>query len=131
MLFDPSRSDLHASSIFSSTTQLSRLTMFTALVHLFRRKPRQAQQLHSEDESLDSETLLSVSMPTPATSKQLRGPSFELQVALKTLITCSIVYLSVGLWIVHSIRKTQHVSDADEFCMHHVSQYCRPAEVQN
>lgn len=100
--------------------------MLATIVCLFRRRASDARLSQNELESLDSEALMPVPSSTLRTPKPSHRPNLELQVALRTLLICSVVYLSVGFWIAHSIRKAEFVSDADEFCMHHVSQYCRP-----
>ena len=100
-------------------------TMLTMFASLFRKVPKHARLPQSDTESLDNETLLPASSSTSLTLKPSPRPNFEYQVALKTLIVCSVVYLSAGFWIAHSVRKAKFVTDADEFCIHHVSQYCR------
>jgi hypothetical protein len=40
------------------------------------------------------------------------------------LVICSTVYLGVALWLGLSVRNAAVVSEADDFCMHHVSRYC-------
>ncbi|KAF2129162.1 hypothetical protein P153DRAFT_341721 [Dothidotthia symphoricarpi CBS 119687] len=67
-----------------------------------------------------SETLLPASptlKPTPSTH--------PLRIATKTLILCSIIYLSAGLWVGLRARSTTCVNspDVDELCMRHVSVY--------
>ncbi len=90
---------------------------------LFRRSPEHAHLPQSDDEGSDNDTLLPNSSDLPKIKHFTRTKS-EYQVALRTLIICSIVYLSAGLWIVHSVRSAEFVIDADDFCIHHVSRYC-------
>ncbi|KZM24528.1 uncharacterized protein EKO05_0008690 [Ascochyta rabiei] len=97
------------------------------LARLFRSAPKHARARlsRSEAESLDNETLLSSpsSAPSLSSKQSSPGPGLEYQVALKTLVICSVVYLSAGFWIALSVRKTHMVTDADAFCMSHISQY--------
>ena len=45
--------------------------------------------------------------------------------ALTTLLPRSVVYISAGLWIVHTSLKAKTVTHADEWCMHHILEYCK------
>lgn len=102
--------------------------MLDFFTHLFRRTSKHARLPQSDTESLDNETLLpssSSSSRSPLTLKPSSRPRFEYQVALKTLIVCSVVYLCAGFWVAYGVRKAEFVEDADEFCMNYVSQYCK------
>lgn len=98
-------------------------TMFS---NLFRSRPKHIPLPQHDAERLDSDTLL----PPPAASSMalkktaLDRSSRDVQVAAKTLVLCTIVYLGAALWIGYSFKKTTFVADADEFCLHHVSLYC-------
>lgn len=100
-------------------------TLSDMFARLFRRTPKHTPIPQSDTESLDNETLLPSSSRSSLTLKPFSGPKSEYQVALKTLIICSVVYLSAGVWIADSVRKAEFVIDADEFCINHVSQYCQ------
>ena len=97
------------------------LNFFTGL---FRRTSKRARFNQNDTETLDNETLLPPSSRPFLTVEPSSCPKFEYQVALKTLIVCSVVYLSAGFWIAYGVRKAEFVEDADEFCINHVSQYC-------
>lgn len=100
--------------------------MLAILVPFFRKTSRHARLTQSDAESIDNETLLPsapATLLTPRTSTP--GRHKEYQVALKTLVICSVVYLSTGFWIAHSVRKAEFVTDADGFCIRHISQYCK------
>lgn len=104
-----------------------KLTMFARLLRSVRNRLS-----HSQTEDLDNETLLPASSTASLTLETAREKSkTEYWVALRTLLVCSIVYLSAGLWIAHSVRKVEFVTNADEFCIGHVSQYCGSGESKN
>lgn len=100
--------------------------MFT---NLFRtqRKHKHTRVAQRDSESLDSDTLLN-SLPSDEKlllkTQTLERSSRDIKVAVRTLILSSIVYVGVGLWLVYSIHDATIVSDADDFCLHHVSRYC-------
>lgn len=102
----------------------SRLAMFA---RLFRKAPKHSRLPQSDTENLDNETLLPSSLSTslsPLKAIPLHSRA-EYRVALKSFILCTVVYLSVGVWIAFSVRRAVFVTDADEFCIGHVSQYCK------
>lgn len=81
-----------------------------------------------DSESHDSDTLLpsDPSAPSlPLKTSALDRSSRDIRVAVKTLVLCSIIYLGAGLWLGLSVRNAAFVPDADDFCMHHVSRYCK------
>ena len=120
---------LHSDSIlafFSPTFSCKARTILIMFARLFRRTIKRNRLSQSDNESLDDETLLPSSSTTSLMLKPILPPlNFEYQVVLKTLMVCSVVYLSVGVWIAHTVRRAEFVTDADEFCIHHVSQYCK------
>lgn len=99
--------------------------MLPIFVRLFRRAPKHSRLPQNDAESLDDETLLP-SSSTTSSSRKATSPHVksEFQVALKTFLVCSVVYLSTGIWIAHSVRKAEFVTNADQFCINFVSQYC-------
>ncbi|KAJ4985943.1 tat pathway signal sequence [Stagonosporopsis vannaccii] len=97
--------------------------MLAIFTRLFRRMPKHTHLPQSDTEDSDNETLLPASSSVSHASKPCPQAIFEYQVALKTLIVCSVVYLSVGFWIAYGVRKAEFVTDADDFCINHVSQY--------
>ncbi|KAF1926742.1 uncharacterized protein M421DRAFT_6655 [Didymella exigua CBS 183.55] len=92
------------------------------LTRLFRRAPNHTRLTQSDTESLDSDTLLQ-SLTTSLAPKISPFPDAEYQAAFKTLVICSVVYLSIGFWIARSVREADFVTDPDEFCINHVNQY--------
>ena len=95
---------------------------------LFRNRSKHTHIPQHDPESFDSETLLpSSSSSTSLTIKPaaLDRSSRDLKVAVQTLVLCTLVYLSAALWIAWSVQRTTFVSNADKFCLHHVSLYCR------
>lgn len=97
--------------------------MLAALENLFHRDPKYSHP--TDDDSLDHETLLSDPSSPPIPPKPSHQPHSSLSVALTTLLLCSVVYISVGFWVVHSALKAKTVTDADERCMHLISSYCK------
>jgi hypothetical protein len=104
--------------------QLVVCTMLASLSRFFRRTPKHSRLPQIDTESLDSDTLLHGST-TSLTLKKFPFPNVEYQVAFKTLVICSVVYLSIGFWIAHSVHEADFVTDADKFCINHVNQYCQ------
>jgi hypothetical protein len=97
--------------------------MLAALIRIFNRAPKHSPFTQSDTESLDSEILLP-SSTTSLTSKS-SPTNAEYRTAYKTLAICNVVYLSIGFWIVHSVRETEFVTNPDEFCNNHVNHYCK------
>ncbi|KAH6642668.1 hypothetical protein C7974DRAFT_301550 [Boeremia exigua] len=97
--------------------------MLATFSHLFRRAPKHTRLPQSDDEILEDETLVPAPPLTPFTNRPSPRPNYEYQVALRTLVICSVVYLSAGFWIAFSTRRIEFVTNADEFCMHHISQH--------
>jgi hypothetical protein len=100
-----------------------KLVMFDSL----RNRPQHERLLQHDSESHDDDTLLPGS--SSSTSLTLKSPahqgtSHDIRVAVRTLIACTIVYLGAALWIAFSVRGSTLISDPDDFCIHHVSQYC-------
>lgn len=101
------------------------IKMFAAL---FRTRAKHKRLPQHEAESLDSDILLpSSSSSTSLTIKPIAfdRSSRDLQVAVRTLLLCTIVYVGATLWIAWSVHQTEFVADPDEFCLHHVSLYCK------
>jgi hypothetical protein len=101
--------------------------------NLFRSQPKHkhARLAQRDSESLDSDTLLQSQPSTeslPTKARVLDQSSRDIKIAVRTLILSSIIYLGVGLWLTSSIRNTTVVADADDFCLHHVSRYCKRGE---
>lgn len=48
----------------------------------------------------------------------------DVQIAVRTLVLCTVVYLGAAIWIIFSVRNTSFVADADNFCLNHISRYC-------
>lgn len=97
--------------------------MLAAFARFFRRAPRHSHLPQIDTESLDSDTLL----PSSTTSLTLKSSpltNVEYRVAYRTLAICSVVYLSIGFWIVHSVREAEFITNPDEFCINYVNQYC-------
>ena len=81
-----------------------------------------------DSESLDSDTLLPSDPSTASLSLKARAldrSSRDIRVAVKTLLLSTAVYLGVGLWLAYGVRNSAVVADVDDFCMHHVSRYCK------
>jgi hypothetical protein len=117
---------LNLKAVKPSFTPFVALAMFTNLLQT-RIKHKHTRLPQRDSESLDSDNLLpsdpsntSLPLKTSALDRSAR----DLRVAVKTLVICSIVYLGVGLWLGLSVRDATVVSDADDFCMHHVSRFC-------
>lgn len=95
---------------------------------LLRTRSKRARLPQKDDESLDSETLLP-SSPSVASLPSKIGvvdrSDRDLRVAVKTLLVCTIVYVTAGLCILYSMQNAAFIADADDFCMHHVSRDCK------
>ena len=103
--------------------EVSTLTMLTTVKNLFHRQPTYSHP--GDDDSLDHETLLSEPSSPPIPPKPSHKPHSPLSVALTTLLLCSVLYISAGFWVVRSSFKAKTVTDADEWCMHLISSYCK------
>jgi hypothetical protein len=100
--------------------------MFTNLLQN-RPKHKHTRLPQRDSESLDSDNLLPSDLSTtslPLKTSTLERSARDIRVAVKTLVICSTVYLGVALWLGLSVRNAAVVSEADDFCMHHVSRYC-------
>ncbi|KAL6708353.1 hypothetical protein ACN47E_003277 [Coniothyrium glycines] len=95
------------------------------MLRFFRPRPKQAQLLEREGDLSDNEALLPLSSPSSNIAKSilLDRPSRDIQIAIRTLVLCTIVYFGAAIWITYSVRKSVFVTNADDFCIHHVSQY--------
>jgi hypothetical protein len=93
-----------------------------------RDKHKHTRLPQSDSEGLDSDTLLCpspsrASLPLKASAPD---PSIrDIKIAVRTLVLCTIVYVGAGLWFASSFRHAAFVSDADDFCLQHVSRYCK------
>ncbi|ORY17949.1 hypothetical protein BCR34DRAFT_473967 [Clohesyomyces aquaticus] len=71
----------------------------------------------------DSEALLpSPSDSTYAGRKNPRGPTLT---ALLSCVLCSVGTLGIVLWLGLRLQDGHLVFDADKFCIHHISRYCK------
>lgn len=52
----------------------------------------------------------------------------DVRIAARTHVLCTIAYLCATLWMTFRISGTTPVADADEFCIHHVSEFCKCRE---
>lgn len=96
-------------------------------VGLFRARPKHTRLPQQDMESFDNEGLLPPS--SSSTSLTLKPTPIDrstrdVQVAVKTLAVCTVMYLSAALWIAFSIQETAFVANADQLCLRHVSLYC-------
>jgi hypothetical protein len=92
------------------------------------RTPQTHAALPQRDSESDSDTLLPAS--SSSTSLGLKPtiyghPSRDVRLAVRTLILCTIVYVGGAIWIAWSVNKSNFVSNPDDFCIHHVSKYCK------
>jgi hypothetical protein len=97
--------------------------------NFFRTQPKHkhARLPQRDSESLDSDTLLpsEQSGPKLLETRTPERSSHDIRIAVKTLVLSTVVYFGAGLWLVLSIQNATIVSNTDEFCMHHVSRYCK------
>ena len=99
-----------------------------------RPRQRHTRLLQADSETLDSDTLLASSSSSTLDTLKPDHPdrtNRDVRVALKTLALCSLVYVGAAVCVALSVRKTIFVVDADEFCLHHVSRYCKWAELDH
>jgi len=80
----------------------------------------------------DSETLLpsspSASAAVPTARPRQSRRSRDHQIAIRTLLICTAVYVTASVGIALSIQNIQNetfVENADSFCLGHISQYCK------
>jgi hypothetical protein len=93
-----------------------------------RLKHKHTRLPQRDSESVDNETLLPsdpLTASLPLKTIALDRSSRDIRIAVKTLLLSTIVYLGVGLWLAYGIRNAAVVTDADDFCIHHVSRYCK------
>jgi hypothetical protein len=95
----------------------------------FRTQPKHehARLTQQDSDNLDSDTLLpsEQSVPKLLETRALERSSRDIRIAVKTLVLSTVVYFGAGLWLVLGIQNATIVSNADDFCMHHVSRYCK------
>jgi hypothetical protein len=92
---------------------------------LFRTRAKHARLPQGDSESNDSETLLSSDSSSPQSTKAIDRSSRDIRVAVKAILLCTLVYIGAGAWIAYSVQNATFVADADDFCMHRVSRYCK------
>lgn len=109
-------------SIASSRPFTRHLIMFNFL----RSRAEHSRLSRRDSETHYSDTLLPSSSSSSLTLKAavLKHSSRDVQVAVWTLVMCTIVYIGAAIWIAFNMG-TSFVADADDFCIHHVSQYCK------
>lgn len=98
------------------------------MLKIFNRQPKH-ECLHRRDsESQDSDSLLpgSSSASPPLKPSALYRPSGDSRVAVRVHVLCTIVYVGATLWMAFHVNRTTSAVNADEFCIHHISQYCKP-----
>ncbi|KAF2855073.1 hypothetical protein T440DRAFT_539186 [Plenodomus tracheiphilus IPT5] len=96
------------------------------MLSMFRTRPKHTRLPQRDSGSLDSDTLLpssSSAISDGGKPEQLDRYSRDIQIAVRTLVLCTVVYVGAALWVVFSVRKTSFVADPDAFCIHHVSRY--------
>lgn len=98
------------------------------MFNIFRARHEHTRLPWRQAESHDSDTLL----PTSSSSTSLTlkpivssHSSRDVQVAVRTLILCTIVYVGAATWIALSTNKITLLANADDFCIHHISRYCK------
>ena len=98
------------------------------MFNTFRVRHEHIRLPQRESESHDSDTLLPASSSsTSLTLKPILSShsSRDVQVAMRTLILCTIVYVGAATWIAFSTNKITLLANADDFCIHHISRYCK------
>ncbi|KAF1952071.1 hypothetical protein CC80DRAFT_508414 [Byssothecium circinans] len=90
------------------------------------KKPKLFEVSKDDEENADSETLLPSTPPhhslvVDKVIEDRRRRDFK--VAARTLVLSSALYILIGLWIALSVGHATCISDADEFCIRHVSRY--------
>ncbi|CAN9366594.1 unnamed protein product [Alternaria alternata] len=93
---------------------------------ILRNRPRHERLLQRDSESHDDDTLLPGS--SSSTSLTLKSQANErlsrdVQVAVRTLIACTIVYVGAAMWIAFTVNGSNLITGPDDFCIHHVSRY--------
>ena len=88
------------------------------------RNPAKFAQVPQED---DGETLLPSSSTASFTLQPFSPDRYsqDVWIAAKTTLICTILYTFVGLWIGLSLKAGHFVVDKDEFCLRHISHYCK------
>ncbi|RII24742.1 hypothetical protein CUC08_Gglean011754 [Alternaria sp. MG1] len=93
---------------------------------ILRNRPRHERLLQRDSESHDDDTLLpgsSSSTSLTLKSQANERSSRDVQVAVRTLIACTIVYVGAAMWIAFTVNGSNLITDPDDFCIHHVSRY--------
>lgn len=92
----------------------------------FSRRHKHTQVPQRDSESLDSDTLLLSSSSSTADAKSVLHDrsSRDLEVAVRTFVLTTVIYLGLAVWVVFSVRQTSFVSNPDDFCLHHIARYC-------
>lgn len=92
-------------------------------------RPKRTRLPTDDPDDPDSETLLPSSSTSLASIalKNLHAESsrHDVRIAIKPCLACTIVYVSVAIWIGWSVKTIRFVSDVDELCLDHVSMYCK------
>lgn len=81
-----------------------------------------------DSENQDSEALLPGSSSSASLPLKPGPPdrsSRDVRIAVRTLVLCTIVYVGATLWITSKVNKATLIANPDDFCIHHVSQYCK------
>lgn len=45
-------------------------------------------------------------------------------IVIRTVLSCTSIYIGIGIWFGVILRHTGFVGDVDKVCLHHISQYC-------
>lgn len=98
------------------------------MLKIFNRQPKHDCLHRRDSESQDSDSLLPIpsSGSPPLKPSPLYRPSRDTWVAVRVHVLCTIVYAGATLWIAFHVNRTTSIVNADEFCIHHISQYCKP-----
>lgn len=87
------------------------------------RKPKFAPVPQTDNETLLPSSSSTSSLPLEKANDDRK--TGDLRVAVNTFVLSTAVYITVGVWIALSARSGTFVWDADDFCINHVSQYCK------
>jgi hypothetical protein len=80
-----------------------------------------------QKESEDHEALLPSASDSdlPGGSPRRAYDERATTIAVRTALLCTAAYLGITIWFGFILNGTHFVADADDFCVNHVSEYCR------
>jgi len=96
--------------------------------HEHTRLPQRSSESHDNDTLLPTSSSSNLLTIKPVVSSR---SSRDVQVAVRTLILCTTIYAVAATWMAFGMRKITLLANPDDFCIHHISRYCKPKRYTN